>query len=136
MDVQLANIWVAAGIILGFEVTWFTWRISREVKMAGKRERTWLPPADIVNLIAMVVIAIGVFILPILGLIDIDLVKRLFALAVLIFVGYPFALAGHYQLFSAKRKEKQTRCSFQERIVLLVIAALTVIYIVLWAIIG
>lgn len=136
MEVQLSDIWVAAGIILGFQITWFSWRISREIQMRKRGERTWLPPADIVNLVSMSLIIVGVFILPIFGFKYLNIVKYIFALAVFLIVGHAFALAGHYQLFNKRKKKKQPYCSSQERNVLFILAILTAIYIVLCVIIG
>ena len=129
MDIQLSNIWIAAGIILGFQVTWFIWRISREVKV-GAVDLTWLPPADIVNLISMTITTISVFILPILGVTDINIVKRFFVLALLLFSGYPFALAGHYDMYNPRTRRSNLYFPFQERIAISVIGSLAIAYIV------
>ena len=29
MDIELADIWIAAGVLRGFQVTSFAWRVSR-----------------------------------------------------------------------------------------------------------
>ena len=101
MDIQPADIWTAAGVLIGFQVTSFAWRVSREVKVGESSDLTWLPPADILNLISMLIASIGVFALPILGLADSDIIKHSFGLAILIFVGYPlYALAGHYDMYN------------------------------------
>ncbi|MFC1982822.1 hypothetical protein ACFLV5_03455 [Chloroflexota bacterium] len=130
MDMQLSNIWLAAAVILGFQVTWFIWRVSREVLMRSKGAPTWLPRADIVNLISMTLIVIGVFILPILGVRDLNIMKAFFGLAILLFVGYPFALIGHYKLYKW-RIDDHSYCPQQEKIVIYIIGALTIIYIIL-----
>ncbi len=102
MNIELADIWTAAGVLIGFQVTSFIWRISREVEVGKQGDLTWLPPADILNLISMAVTMVGVFVLPILGLADLSFIRFSFGLAVLLFVGYPFALAGHYDMYDNK----------------------------------
>src|SRR3990170_284359 len=91
MNIQLADIWTVTGVVMGFQVTSCAWRISREVKVGQTGDLTWLPPADILNLASMVVAAFGVFILPLLGLVDLNYTGKLLGLALLLFVGYPFA---------------------------------------------
>ena len=50
MDIPLTNLWTAAGILLGFQVSSFTARITREVTIwEQKGHPTWLPPADIIE---------------------------------------------------------------------------------------
>lgn len=51
MNIQLTDIWTVAGVLLGFQVTSFAWRVSREVDVGQVRDLTWLPPADILNLL-------------------------------------------------------------------------------------
>lgn len=65
MDIPLEFIWVAGGVLLGFQVTSFAARVNREIKVGEHRDITWLPPADILNLFSMSVLVIGIFILPV-----------------------------------------------------------------------
>ena len=39
---QLPHIWTATAVLLGFQITAFTWRINREVAMGDKGYITWL----------------------------------------------------------------------------------------------
>ena len=68
-----SELWTAAGVLLGFQITSFFWRIGREVAVSdrptenganGTGSATFLNSADYVNLIAMIVLVMGVFILP------------------------------------------------------------------------
>ncbi|HEY7020753.1 MAG TPA: hypothetical protein VH349_06510 [Ktedonobacterales bacterium] len=129
MSVQLSDLWTVAGIILGFQLAAFSWRISRELEMRAKRDITWLPPADILNLVSMAVVVIGVFALPILGLADLTLTQRLFGLGLLLFLGYPFALVGHYRLFKPGHTEA-TYFSLQEKLVLAIILLISIVYLI------
>jgi len=131
MDIQLSDIWTAAGFLIGFQVTSFAWRVSREVKVGESNDLTWLPPADILNLISMLIASIGVFALPILGLADLNIVKYSLGLAVLMFVGYPFALAGHYDMYNNKTPRSYLYFPFQERVVIIIVAILATAYITL-----
>jgi hypothetical protein len=132
MDIQLSNIWIAAVVILGFQISWFSWRVTRETKMRSEGASTWFPIADIINLLSMMLIAIGVFILPILGLIGLNIVKRIFVLAILLVVGYPFAMAGHYELFTLREARKHPDFfPSQEKLAVIIISILAIIYLIL-----
>ncbi len=133
MNIQLSDVWVAAGVLLGFQITSFAWRLSREVKVGESGDLTWLPPADLLNLASMLVTAIGVFALPILGLSTPDLMKDAFGLALLLFVGYPFALAGHYELYSRGTKRSYLYFPRQERVVVAAVVILTAAFAILAA---
>ena len=130
MNIQLADIWIAAGVLLGFQVTSFAWRASREVAVGKTGDLTWLPPADFVNLTSMIVTVVGVFVLPILSLADTNFMKYSFGLAVLLFVGYPFALAGHYDMYNNKTPRSYAYFPFQEKVVVVIIGVLTIIYVI------
>ncbi|VVB92867.1 Uncharacterised protein [uncultured archaeon] len=129
MDIQLADIWIAAGVLIGFQVTSFIWRISREVEVGKTRDITWLPPADVLNLLSMVIAMVGVFVLPILGLVDLSFIKLSFGLAVLLFVSYPFALAGHYDMYNNKTSRSFLYFPAQEKVVVAITAILVILYL-------
>ena len=121
-------------MLLGFQVASIAWRVSREVDVANQGDITWLPPADIINLISMLANIIGVFLLPILGITDPGLAKYWLGFSVLLYVGYPFALFGHYDMYvPGPRSYKYA--TFQEKIVVLLISLACVAYViaVLWA---
>ena len=116
MELTYGEILAAAGVLLGFQITSFTWRISREVDV-GKSDLTWLPIADMLNLASMLVVAVGVFVLPILNVANLRFMKFAFGLALLLFIGYPFALAGHYDMYNRKTKRSLRYFPFQEKVV-------------------
>lgn len=94
-------VWIAAGIVVGFTVTAFTFRINWESEIRtsappGER-KYWLPPADFVLLAALVVVLIGVFVAPVLG-VGLTFARYALGFAFLLLAGYPFALAGHYDI--------------------------------------
>src|SRR5207248_1160950 len=110
--------------------TSFSWRISREVSVGEAGDVTWLPPADIVNLISMAVSVVGVFGLPLLGLVNLNFIKHSFGLAVLLFVGYPFALAGHYDMYNSTTSRSHLYFPFQEKVAVAVISILAAAYVI------
>jgi hypothetical protein len=129
MNIELADIWTAAGVLIGFQITSFVWRISREVEVGKKGDLTWLPPADILNLISMAVAMVGVFVLPILGLAEMSFIRFSFGLAILLFVGYPFALAGHYDMYNNKTERSMLYFPFQEKVVVTIMTILVIAYL-------
>ena len=86
-----------AAILLGFELTAFAWRIQREIFMARRDERTWLPLADWAILLAVLFTGLGLL----LSLLEVEErpVRFVIGIAILCVVAYPFALAGHYDLY-------------------------------------
>ena len=130
MDIQFADIWTAAGVLIGFQVTTFVWRISREVNVGEQKDITWLPPADILNLSSMVVAMVGVFVLPILDLVGVNFMKFSFGLAVLLFISYPFALAGHYDMYNNKTQRSFLYFPSQERVVVIITTILVISYLI------
>ena len=127
MSLEFTQLWMAAGVLIGFQVSSFGWRISREADV-DEAVSTWLPPADIVNLFSMMVTALGIFILPILGLINTEFSLLAFGFAMLLFVGYPFALAGHYDMFN-KGPRSFDYFPRQEKIVIAIIAIAAAAYL-------
>jgi hypothetical protein len=131
MSLEPIQLWTAAGVLIGFQISSFGWRISREAEV-DEAVSTWLPPADIVNLFSMMITALGVFILPILGVISAKVSQLIFGFAMLLFVGYPFALAGHYDMYNKGPRSFQY-FPRQEKIVIAIIAVAAVAYVLLAA---
>lgn len=131
MSLELVQLWTVAGVLIGFQISSFGWRISREADV-DEAVSTWLPPADIINLFSMMITALGVFILPILGLIGTELSQLAFGFAMLLFVSYPFALAGHYDMFN-KGPRSFEYFPRQEKIVVAIIAIAAAAYAILVA---
>jgi hypothetical protein len=131
MNIQLPDLWTAAGILLGFQVTSFAARVNREIAVGEKEDITWLPAADIMNLLSMLVLVVGIFILPVLGFASQEFMRYAFGLATLLFIGYPFALAGHYDMYNKKTRRSQRYFPFQEKVVVTVIAVLAIAYLVI-----
>jgi hypothetical protein len=132
MNIDLGSLWTAAGVLIGFQVTALIWRMSREIDVGEDDRVTWLPPADMVNLLSLVVTMFGIFIVPILGFGSLSFAKKAFGLSVLLLTGYPFALAGHYDLFNRCTARSFDYFTYQEKVVVRVLAVATVLYLI-WA---
>lgn len=130
MHLGLEKLWTAAGVLSGLQLTGFSLRVNREIA-AGEDDLTWLPLADTLNLASLAVTMLGVFVAPILGISGAALALKAFGLSVLLLVGYPFALAGHYDMFNRRTRRSWTYCPTQERIVLFIVAVAVVAYVVL-----
>ena len=128
-----SDIWTAAGVILGFQAAAFLWRIANEVAYSREtknRDVTWLPPADLMNLVAMAVMVLGVFLGPLLpGATAAP--QKWFGLALILFVGHCFALAGHYDLYNRKTSRSMLYFPLQEQIAVAVTLVFCVAYLAL-----
>lgn len=142
----IAELWTAAGVLLGFQVTAFMWRIGREIDVSKSdtevararasanadddvradqedhMQPNWLTPSDMVNLAGMVVLVVGVFISPVVWRFDPMFGARAIALATLLFVGHCFALAGHYELYNIYSSRSFDYFPVQERVAVVLVA--------------
>lgn len=130
MELDIGYIWAASGFLVTLQLGAFTWRVNREIKMSEKGDINWLPLADILNLIALIVILGGVFILPLLGTKNMKLSQIALGVSIIFFAGYPFALAGHYELFS-KGKRSMKYFPAQERIVIIITILSSILFLIL-----
>jgi hypothetical protein len=96
-SIEIKDVWTAAAVLIGFQVTGFLWRLQREMEMAKRRKTNWFPPADYLNLFSLLATVL-VFVLPITSLASSRAAATLLGLSVILFGGYPFALVGHYGL--------------------------------------
>lgn len=114
-------------MLIALQIGAFTWRINREIKESEKGGINWLPWADIINLLAIVIAFLGVFILPILGLKSLKIPKIALGLSIILFTGYPFALSGHYELYKKGRRSMEYFPT-QERIAILITLAVAFLF--------
>ena len=129
MEIDIKELWTAGGILLGFQLTSFHFRLSRELKFRDEGDTTWLPWADLLMLISMVVIVLCIFLLPLLGLEGAFSINA-FGVSLILFAAYPFALAGHYELFTSKAKDARQggHLPFEERVVLIATTLFLFVY--------
>jgi hypothetical protein len=103
---KLSTIWSAAGFLVGLQLGAFSWRVTREIAMEQRGEVTWLPLAEMLNLAAIVVVVVGVFLLPIGGYGSLHVPRICLGVSLILFVGHAFALVGHYELFTRGRSRE------------------------------
>jgi hypothetical protein len=146
-SLDFGTVWTAAGVVVGFSVTAFLYRIKREAEIRSGAPLGeglyWLPPADFALLGSLVVVLVGVFVLPVLGA-GLAFARYALGWAFLLLAGYPFALIGHYEILFGKVPEKTIQrrvaqggfpwATEQEKGVLAILAAASVIYFVAVAI--
>lgn len=129
MELDIRELWTAGGILIGFQLTSFHFRLARELKFRDEGDVTWLPWADLFSLISMLIMVFCIFVFPILG-IGLGFATNAFGVSLILFSGYPFALAGHYELFTSKDKtnRKGGHFPFQEKVVLVVTVVVLGLY--------
>jgi hypothetical protein len=129
LDPDLKGLWRPAGLLLGFQVTLFKWRLEREAGIGDKGDTPWLTPSDYVGLFGRLAFVFGVVLLPVSGLVvSIAVARWAFGLGALLFVGQALGLAGHYQLFNRTQKRKHVWFSRQEKVVVAVTAIAAIFY--------
>jgi hypothetical protein len=129
MPVDLGALWGAGGVLAGLQITAFTLRITREITVGREGDITWLPLADVLNLLSLLVTMLGVFVAPIVDLGGAAFPMKAFGASVILLAGYPFALAGHYDMYNFRTTRTMAYCPRQERVVLVVVAAVLVGYV-------
>jgi hypothetical protein len=68
IDQDLKDLWTPTGLLLGFQVTLFKWRIEREANVGDEGDIPWLVPADYVGIGGMLCFLFGVILLPSAGI--------------------------------------------------------------------
>jgi hypothetical protein len=129
MPVDLGTLWTAGGVLAGLQITAFTLRITREIAVGREGDITWLPLADVLNLLSLLVTMLGVFVAPIVDIGGVALPMKAFGASVILLVGYPFALAGHYDMYNFRTTRTMAYCPIQERVVLAVVAVVLAGYV-------
>lgn len=128
MEISLSDIWITAGFLIALQIVAFTWRVSREIAVDERGDISWLPPADIMNLVAMVFAFFGVFVPAIAGIGGPQIPRLALGLSIILFAGYPFALAGHYDLYK-KGRRSMAYATRQEKIAVSVTGIVAVAFL-------
>jgi hypothetical protein len=120
IDQDLKDLWTPTGLLLGFQVTLFKWRIEREAGIGDVRRAPWLAPADYVGIGGMLCFLFGVILLPSAGIIAFPTARVAFGLGSLFFIGQYLSLAGHYQLYNKdiKKMREHVWFHFQEKVLI------------------
>lgn len=132
MNFELSQIWTASGVLLGFQVSSFAWRIQQEAQVSDRGDISWIPPADYLNLSAMVITALGIFVAPVIGFVEPEDAQMMFGLSAILFVGHSFALAAHYELFNHRTQRTYRYFPPQEKIVVSIVVIISTCYLALW----
>lgn len=130
IDAAIRDLWTPAGLLLGFQVTLFKWRIEREAAVGDSGDIPWLVPADYIGIAGMLSFVLGVILLPVSGLLSVSTAQSCFGLGAVLFVGQALGLAGHYQLYNRSKERQFVWFPRQEKIVVTTTVLLCVGYIV------
>lgn len=117
--IAIQELWTPAGIVLGFQMTLFSWRLSEEARVGADGETPWLAPSDYMNLSGAVVILFSTFLLPAAQLISPKASYIFFGLGTMLFLGSVFSMAGHYQLYRIRGRRMCIWFPKQEKIAML-----------------
>lgn len=105
------DVMTACGVMLGFQLTALTWRVDRElaIRKDGTEDKpavNWLPPCDLLNIMAMA-LTVGAMLL---GLSNWGecIALKLFRSGLLLFLGHPLAMLAHYRLGRPKVHDPTT----------------------------
>ena len=126
---ELSELLTPTGLILGFQLTLFNWRLEREVEVGDRGDIPWLVPSDYISILGMLAFLIGVILLPILGAVTVRVAKASFGLGALLFVGQTLGLAGHYQLYNRRESRKFVWFPVQEKVVVGGTIVISLIYL-------
>jgi hypothetical protein len=105
-SIKMGEVWTAAAVLIGFQVTVFLWRLQRELELARRKGPNWFPPADYLNLFSLLTASLVLVLPTIIPAMAARGAARVLALSVILFVGYPFALVGHYGLLFTGEVDK------------------------------
>src|SRR5205807_2073747 len=78
----------------------FGWRINREITVGDANRKTWLPLADILNIVSMLSVIAFLVIIPLATDALENVGRAVLAAGYLLLSFHPITMAGHYRLFS------------------------------------
>jgi hypothetical protein len=135
-DLDLYQLWRSVGVLVGFQITVLGWRILREQKMSeAQGNKIWFPVADYMNIFSIAISMVSVFIVPMVGQTP-RLRMWMLGMSLMLFTAFPFALVGHYEIFTPNVRHEATYFPRQERIVfsvtLFLLVGFSVWYWIAW----
>lgn len=131
ISADLKDLWTPAGLLLGFQVTLFKWRLEQEAAAGDAGDIPWLVPSDYVSISGMLIFVFGVILLPLLGVVSPDFARHSFGLGSLLFIGQALGLAGHYQLFNRTNHRKFIWFPTQEKLVVALTVLASLLYLLI-----
>jgi hypothetical protein len=87
-------------LLIALQFAAFGWRINREIPMGDKGLKTWLPIADLANILSMLSVVIICIIIPMIISVSEQITTIIIAEAFVLIVFHPINMAAHYRLFS------------------------------------
>jgi hypothetical protein len=129
VSAELRDLWTPTGLLLGFQVTFFKWRLEREAEVGDMGDIPWLVPSDYLSIFGMMCFLCGVFLLPLSGASSMIIPRGAFGLGTIMFVGQALGLAGHYQLFNRTKLREFVWFPTQERVVIAITLLVSAIYV-------
>jgi hypothetical protein len=131
INADLKDLWTPTGLLLGFQVTLFKWRLEREAAVGDKGDIPWLVPSDYVSIIGMLAFVFGAVLLPLSGVVSVGFARGAFGLGALLFVGQVLGLAGHYQLYNRTNVREFLWFPTQEKVIIGFTVLATFLYVYL-----
>lgn len=104
-----ASLLQAIGVLLGFQLTVFSWRIVRELKIRDEAKTNTLvevgiTPSDWLSISAIVANVVAILALTVAG--SFSTAIALFSGGLVLFATYPFAVIGHYGMYTRRRRPR------------------------------
>lgn len=106
-------------------------RVVRDLEFRNTRVRWWFPPADLLNLLSIVVTLLGVFVVPVLDIGSDSLPEEAFGLGLLLLAGYPFALGFRYNGPATAAPPPKDHVPRDEKLVVAIVAVVAACYVTL-----
>ncbi len=122
-------VWTAAGLLLSLQTGMTIVRAAREEREEprGRGDPLWMPPCEILNLLALACCVLGVFVIPLLAQ-SRQATETGFCVYLLLYGGVPLATLGHHEAFAA-RDRSGAYCPAQERNCILGVCAAVCAYL-------
>jgi hypothetical protein len=119
-----SNYFSLVSALLALQFVVIGWRISREIEMGDRGRRTWLLLPDVVNMPLMLAVVVCCIVLPVKNG-EFALISRAVLAAGYMFICFtPFAIAGHYRLFSTASRGRPTLWATGQEIFFVVLGLL------------
>jgi hypothetical protein len=129
---SLFDLWKVAGVFLGSQFAYALWRVRRELRYRAAGQPSWVPPADYLNFLSMLVVAVCVFALPSVGVVPDRFAWTAFGLALILALGFCMALWGHYQLFTPAIVRTHYYFPRQEKVAVVTVGLISGLYLAAW----
>jgi hypothetical protein len=132
LELSPSVVWTAAGVLLSLQTGATMLRAARDDGIAeprGRGDPVWMPPCEILNLLALACCVLGVFVVPLLAQ-SRQATETGFCVYILLYGGVPLATLGHHEAFAA-RSRGGSYCPAQERNCIIGVCAVVCLYLLL-----